>query len=449
MKITYHHLLIFAFICLLASCTQPVEDQNEVASINDKITVEDVERGIRENIAQKVKDDNGYFHFTNDSIDLNLRLVRVHTEYLSVLGPNEFFACVDLATIEGDVYDVDFFMTGTKDSMYLTRTELHKINGKPFYSWKQNADKTWVTVPIKQSNNQLLGVVEGSDAFTFTYAFKLPEINSSAEIWLPVAQTDSFQTIEIVEINFPTDYQIIKDQSNENNILYAGLSKEESNTTGYIKYQVKRLEKQAYPAQEGEIKLYLGSESFLPVNNRFIELSDEIFQKAEANTSLTKARALYDYIIDNMRYAKQGKYGTGDAMYACDSKSGNCTEFHSLFISLARSSGIPARFAVGAAIPSERNEGGVNGYHCWAEFYADGKWWPVDISEANKYTALATYYFGHHPANRIEFSKGRNLEIIPSPRSGKVNFLAYPVFENDGELVQIKTDFRFERKSEF
>jgi hypothetical protein len=126
-------------------------------------------------------------------------------------------------------------------------------------------------------------------------------------------------------------------------------------------------------------------------------------------------------------------------------KTGNCTEFHSFFISLARSSGIPARFAVGAAIPSERDEGGIDGYHCWAEFYAEGKWWPVDISEANKYTALATYYFGHHPANRIEFSRGRDLMVEPGPASGPVNFLAYPVLEINGQESAAKTIFSFKR----
>ena len=148
-----------------------------------------------------------------------------------------------------------------------------------------------------------------------------------------------------------------------------------------------------------------------------------------------------------MRYAKQGVYGTGDADYACDSRSGNCTEFHSFFISLSRSAGIPARFAVGAAIPSERNDGQADGYHCWAEFYAEGKWWPVDISEANKYTPLATYYFGHHPANRIELSRGRNLSPDPLPQSGAINFLAYPVLEIKGEQVIAKTTFSFERIS--
>jgi hypothetical protein len=32
-----------------------------------------------------------------------------------------------------------------------------------------------------------------------------------------------------------------------------------------------------------------------------------------------------------------------------------------------------------------RNDGGVDGYHCCVEFYADGEWGPVDISDGDKY----------------------------------------------------------------
>ena len=118
---------------------------------------------------------------------------------------------------------------------------------------------------------------------------------------------------------------------------------------------------------------------------------------------------------------------------------------HAYFIALARSIGIPARFAIGAAIPSNRNESGVDGYHCWVEFYADGKWWPVDISEADKYSALSTYYFGHNPANRIELSHGRDLVVDPGPASGPINFLAYPILEVDGAPAKAKVDFSFRR----
>mgnify|MGYP004142416855 CR=1 FL=1 len=80
----------------------------------------------------------------------------------------------------------------------------------------------------------------------------------------------------------------------------------------------------------------------------------------------------------------------------------------------------------------------AGGYHCWAEFFAEGQWWPIDISEADKYTSLATYYFGHNPANRLELSRGRDLVVEPGPKSGPINFLAYPVLEVNGESIKVK-----------
>ena len=112
---------------------------------------------------------------------------------------------------------------------------------------------------------------------------------------------------------------------------------------------------------------------------------------------------------------------------------------------MSRAIGIPARFAIGVAIPSERNEGGIDGYHCWAEFYTDGKWWPVDITEGDKHSRLATYFFGHHPANRFELSRGRDLVVEPEPASGPINFLAYPVLEMGSEPLKARVEFFFKR----
>ena len=438
------------FLVVFSSCQSSSEKENkrpqiDLSSVSQKASIQDVEEGIRANIDAKTKAGDGYFTFWNDSIELSLKLVRVHTEYLSVLGTNEFFACVDLATENGDVYDVDFFLEGTVGEMKVTQTDVHKLNGKPYYAWKQGDDDIWYTVPVENAGSELLGVIESTDRFTFTYEVQLPELSESAEIWLPLAQSDSFQQVEILSIDAPVEHQLLTEGENQNSILYLKLMSKHAHDKIMIQYQVQRIEKSAYIEETFNSKKYLKATSLNPVGDRFEVISSTIIESKQADTPLMKARALYDYIIDNMRYAKEGIYGTGDANYACDSKSGNCTEFHSFFISLARSAGIPSRFAVGASIPSERNEGGIDGYHCWAEFYAEGKWWPVDISEANKYTPLATYYFGHHPANRIEFSRGRDLRPDPLPQSGPINFLAYPIFEIGGKPTYVETTFSFKR----
>ena len=381
------------FLVVFSSCQSSSEKENkrpqiDSTSVSQKASIRDVEEGIRANIDAKTKAGDGYFTFWNDSIELSLKLVRVHTEYLSVLGTNEFFACVDLATENGDVYDVDFFLEGTVGEMKVTQTDVHKLNGKPYYAWKQGDDDIWYTVPVENAGAELLGVIESADRFTFTYEVQLPELSESAEIWLPLAQSDSFQQVEILSIDAPVEHQLLTEGENQNSILYLKLMSKHAHDKIMIQYQVQRIEKSAYIEETLNPKKYLKATSLNPIGDRFEVISSTIIESKQADTPLMKARALYDYIIDNMRYAKEGIYGTGDANYACDSKSGNCTEFHSFFISLARSAGIPSRFAVGASIPSERNEGGIDGYHCWAEFYAEGKWWPVDISEANKLSLI-------------------------------------------------------------
>jgi len=410
------------------------------------VVTSDIQAGIESHIKKETIKGNGYFPINFKGKELKLKLVKVHTEYLANLSPGHHFACIDLADVSGDVYDVDFYLEGNPGSMTVTETTVHKINGQPYYAWEQKEDKSWYRVPIEGASNALLGVLQGKDEFDFYYKGVLPEIKDEAFMWLPMPVSDVFQTIENLSINIPGEYQVLEDKKFGNKIIYVKLDKKDSNKKFELSFHVKRIEKSAYSDESSDLNKYLNSDSSTLSNNNFKKIAEEATQGKETN--LMKARALYDYVIDQMSYIKTGSgWGKGDAVYACDVKTGNCTDFHSYFIALCRSIGIPSRFAIGAGIPSSRNDGGVDGYHCWAEFYAEGKWCPVDISEADKFSNLSSYYFGHHPANRVEFSRGRALVVDPLPVSGAINFLAYPVFEIDGKLVKIKVKFSFNRTS--
>ncbi|MFN2424649.1 MAG: transglutaminase-like domain-containing protein [Cryomorphaceae bacterium] len=456
---SFFRFFLYLASVLIASCGQQLPTDNTATNSDEtparKADIAEIEAGIRAYIAKTAGEREGIFPLPYEDDTLRLNLVRVHTEYLSNLGPGRFFACVDLADEGGDVYDVDFFLEGEPGNMSVTQTTVHKQNGKPFYSWQQLLDKTWKRVPVEASSNRLMGVIEGEDRFTFRYAVTLPEKEGSAKLWIPIATSDAYQEVKLISVTTPSDsgndVEIKKEFSTDsrygNRILHLDLSGGYAGKEVVLEYRVHRTEKGPYLDAESDPLDYLTADTGVPVGGRFEEITGEIFAESGADSPLMKARAIYDYIIDTVRYRKAGEYGTGDANFACDSKSGNCTEFHSLFISLARTAGIPARFAIGAALPSERNEGGVDGYHCWAEFFAQDKWWPIDISEGNKYAPLATYYFGHHPANRIEISKGRDILPQPAPASGSIPFFAYPVLEIDGVKQQVKTEFSFERKA--
>jgi len=431
---------------LLPSCSrEPEQDTTTPQSVPIVVTA-DIQAGIENHIEEQTKIHNGYFPLPFEDKQLHLKLVRVHTEYLANLGSRRHFACVDLVDTEGEVYDVDFFLAGDPGAMVVTETTIHKINGQPLYLWEQNPDDTWKRVPATNAPDALLGVIRERDEFDFHYQATLPEITDTARMWLPLPASDAFQTITIKKIDAPGTKQTLQDPDYHNQALCLTLSPNDSNKIVTLHFHVKRLEKPPYDDPDTQPEKFLNPERLVPLNENFLSIAKQVLQNVSVDSDLVRARALYDHVIDRMRYIKFGPgWGKGDAVYACDARTGNCTDFHAYFIALARAAKIPARFAIGAAVPSERDQGGVDGYHCWAEFYADNKWWPVDISEADKYSSLATYYFGHHPANRVEFSKGRDLRFDPAPASGPINFLAYPLLEIAGKPVKPKTFFSFNR----
>lgn len=408
------------------------------------VVTADIAEGIEAHVDREVEKGGGYFNLPYEGRTLKLHLVRVHLEYLSNLGPREHFACVDLVDVSGDVFDVDFFMKGDPGSMEVTETTVHKKNGQPFYAWEQADDDTWHRIPVDAADPKHLGLIVGEDAFTFIYRFQIPALTEPAHLWLPMPSSDSFQTVAVQSISAPGKQQTLTDRAHGNHVLFLDLSPADGNKPVEMRFTVRRREKAAYEEAGVDVARFLAPDAKVPTDGKFAEIATKVLEGKKGE--MVRARALYDHVIDNMRYMKYGQgWGVGDASYACDVKTGNCSDFHSYFIALARASGIPARFAIGAAIPSERNDGGIDGYHCWAEFYAEGKWWPVDISEGDKYSNLATYYFGHHPANRIELSRGRDLVVEPSPSSGPINMLAYPVLEVGGKLVRAKPEFAFVR----
>jgi transglutaminase-like putative cysteine protease len=431
---------------LLAGCdTSWDEEQRSSDSVPDVVT-EDIQRGIEKHIEEQTLLGEGYFRLPFGEGELRLKLVRVHTEYLANLGPRRHFACVDLASTDGDVYDVDFFLAGDPNAMTVTETTVHKINGQPLYVWEQRRDKTWHRVPVKKASPRLLGVIKNSDEFEFLYRVTLPNMNNTARMWIPLPSTDSFQTVKVRSIKAPGKREILQEREYGNSVLFLMLGPEDSRRTVEMRFQIRRLEKGVYEAQMPDPGQYLEPERLVPANETFRSIAEKVVEDKKGD--LVRARALYDHVIDRMRYMKFGSgWGKGDAVYACNARTGNCTDFHSYFIALSRAVGIPARFAIGAAIPSERNSGGIDGYHCWAEFYTDGRWWPVDISEGDKCSSLSTYYFGHHPANRIELSRGRDLVLEQGPASGPINFLAYPVLEISGKPTKVKVEFSFNRNT--
>ena len=202
------------------------------------------------------------------------------------------------------------------------------------------------------------GIIKGSDQFEFVYRVKLPEIKGEARIWMPLAKTDGFQTVTEEELNIPMKWEKVQDRDYGNTICVLHPEPKDSGKTVEVRYRVVRKEKAAYPASSAETARYLRPEKLVPINETFRTLAEKA--AAGKTDDLERAKALYDHVMGRMRYDKSGTgWGRGDAVYACDARTGNCSDFHAYFIALARSIGIPARFAIGATIPADKNEGTI------------------------------------------------------------------------------------------
>ena len=189
----------------------------------------------------------------------------------------------------------------------------------------------------------------------------------------------------------------------------------------------------AVGAPRVELARFVEAHRLVPVTGLPAELAAE--QTKGATTQLEKARDIYEYVFRTMKYDKTGTgWGHGDTLWACDSKHGNCTDFHSVFISMARSQKIPARFQIGFPLPADKTSAEIAGYHCWAKFYIDSIGWvPVDISEAWKHQEKHDYFFGAHDMNRVQFTQGRDLRLIPAQDGPPLNYFVYPYVEVGGK----------------
>jgi len=71
-------------------------------------------------------------------------------------------------------------------------------------------------------------------------------------------------------------------------------------------------------------------------------------------------------------------------------------------------------------------------------------WFPIDASEAWKHKERRDLYFGTQPADRIQFTIGRDLELGDGHTTGPLNYFIYPHVEVAGKrLDDVKRSFRF------
>ena len=295
----------------------------------------------------------------------------------------------------------------------------------------------------------LTALAQDSRHFTFHYAFTVKNLpaGKKVRIWIPASHSDAYQEVKVISAKGDLPLKRTRESRYGNEIYVAETSSSTQAELHFdVEYDVLRHERVALtlaaPMVASTLKNSLPNkerqqdlqpDALVPTTGLPADLAAKV---TEGKTQpLDKARAIYDYVFTTMKYDKSGTgWGHGDVLYACDAKKGNCTDFHSLFIAMARSQGIPARFEIGFPLPPDQHSAEIAGYHCWSDFYIEGKGWiPVDISEAWKHPEKHDYFFGSHDVNRVQFSIGRDLRLNPAQAGKPLNYFVYPYVEVEGE----------------
>jgi transglutaminase-like putative cysteine protease len=225
-------------------------------------------------------------------------------------------------------------------------------------------------------------------------------------------------------------------------------------------------------ADRAELEHFLRPTKLLPTDGVVKATAIEITRGAK--TDVEKARAIYEWIVDNtFRNPKTRGCGLGDIRFMLESKdlSGKCADLNALYVGLARSVGLPARDVYGIRVAKSdlgykslgaSSEKVTKAQHCRAEVYLTGYGWvPVDPADVRKVVLeeppgslpldnemvmkARARLFGSWEMNWMAYNFAHDV-ALPGSSGAAVGFLMYPQAETaDGRLDCLDADgFKYE-----
>lgn len=305
---------------------------------------------------------------------------------------------------------------------------------------------------------------------------KVPEGAKQVRVWMALPQEEEAQQVSDMRIETPYPWRIARD-SEGSRVLYLEAKnpqeKEFSIATTFVvtRWEVRRTidPSKVRPISDvdrARFAEYLQANKYVVIDDEIRRLADQIVG-SETNPVL-EARKLYDWVLQNVDYwVKDPEHKkaspVGSSTYCLTFKTGNCTDFESLWASLARAKGIPTQIVYGSFLkPELRDRDEDQSYHCWAMFYAPGLGWlPHDVAVADLYKAdipitttnaklvrLTTpdgtfgadpakvnYFFGNLDERRVVWSHNRDLNMNPKQDGEAVNALPKAYIEVDGKVL--------------
>jgi transglutaminase-like putative cysteine protease len=214
----------------------------------------------------------------------------------------------------------------------------------------------------------------------------------------------------------------------------------------------------ARPEDPAVLKANLGATRLQPLDGVVRETALTATQGAE--THVEKVRAIYKWVVMNChREPKTRGCGNGDikALLETGDRGGKCADLSALFVSMARTVGVPARDIYGVRVaPSAfgyRELGGnpaslKGAQHCRAEVYLSGYGWvamdPADVLKVMRQekpewikdvddpliAPVNKGLFGAWEGNWVGWNTAHDVRLPGSADPSTLPFLMYPQGEN-------------------
>ena len=233
-------------------------------------------------------------------------------------------------------------------------------------------------------------------AGTVTYDINLKTADGAktANVYLPYPMSDQNQDISNVRVSGNYDNQAVyHDPKTGSNYLMATWGSISGTPKLTFSFHVDSHYKKGGTLKDSGAKMpvdvlpYLAANDYLPSDNPKVKALAEKAVKGKKGT-LARARAVYDWTIANTHRDNSVKgCGLGQAIRTLTEANGGgkCADISSVFITVARAAGIPARDVFG--LRTKGKDGAITGdFHCWAEFYLPGTGWvqvdPADVRKA-------------------------------------------------------------------
>ena len=277
-----------------------------------------------------------------------------------------------------------------------------------------------------------------------------------AKLWIPYPTSDRNQTVRDIKVtgDFASS-GVYTDTTHGTPMLYAEWPREATSRKLTFSFRAERREiaQRNLPEKEpawnrSDYAEYLQPTSRGPIDGEVRKLADKI--TTGKSTNLEKARAIYDWTVENMYRDPNTKgCGLGDVCELLKKPGGKCTDISSVFIALCRASGVPAREIFSIRLGKKPEEDITTWQHCWAEFLVPGYGWvtadPADVRKAMlveklelndpKTREYRSYFWGGIDAYRVVLARGRDLVLNPPQAGAPLNTFGYPYAELDGKPV--------------